>query len=634
METPLAQPPRWAGALAVGLAVVFALLAILYSLVTPLWEAPDEVGHFDYVAHLLTERSLPRQRIGELGEAHQPPLYYALAALAASPADLSDTTGGFRLNPRFVWAGRGGKDVNISLHGTAETFPYRGEALGLRLARLASVLMAAVTVLLTVALGWRLFPERPLVGLLAGCLTAFNPQFLFISSAVNNDNLLAATATGAWWQVSRALDRPAGWRPWSYVGLWVGAAMLAKTSGVMVAVGVGVALVVLGWRRRSAQLALRAGLAVALPALLLTAPWFIRNQLVYGDPVGWSMYQQLGYGDVQPAAFGWNEATQFLSVQFRSFWGVFGWMNVPAPGWFYGLVLALVVVGLGGFVWQAVRGDGGHQTLEGSGYLWKPKGLRASPDSKAATGSLSAVAGDRRDGPGPDHTLALLLLAALALSFQAMLTAIVTRCDPSCYQGRYLFPVIGPLMLLLSYGLLGWFRRVSGLWAGGLSLALVGLAVYTPFAVIRPAYEVVPLPRWHAWLIPHRTDVAVADLADLRGYRVERGETHVTLTLYWQARRTADQDYYVSAHLLDAADEVVAKADHIPGRGAGYPPRRWQPEDLVADEHRLDLPPDLRPGRYRFRVGMYHRPTRQRLPLFAGDTPLGEHLILDQPLHR
>ena len=588
-------PPRPAVLFAAGLACVFALLAALYSLVTPIWEAPDEVGHFDYVAHLRTERSLPRQRMGELGEAHQPPLYYALAALAAAPADLSDATGGFRLNPRFMFAGHGGKDVNISLHGTAETFPYRGEALGLRLARLASVLMAVVTVMLTVNLGWVIFPERPLVGLLAGALTAFNPQFLFISGAVNNDNLLAATATGAWWQVSRAMTRPEGWRSWVYVGLWVGAAMLAKTSGLMVAVGVGVALVALGWRRRSARLAIRAGLAVALPTLLLTVPWFIRNHVEYGDPLGWSMYQQLGYGDVQPASFGWNEARDFLSVQFRSFWGLFGWMNVPAPGWFYGVVLGLVVVGLAGLAWQVARREA---------------------DLKA------------------DQRFALLILAGLVLTFQAMMTAIITRCDPSCYQGRYLFPVIGPAMLLLSVGLLSWFRRASALWAGGISLALIGLAVYTPFAVIRPAYEMVPLPRWQAWLMPYRTDVTVADLADLRGYRVDAGESQVTLTLYWQARRTPDENYYVSAHLLDAADEVVAKADHVPGRRVGYPPRRWQPEDLVADEHRLDLPPELPSGRYRFRVGMYHRPTRQRLPLFVGDTPLGEHLILDQPLQR
>ena len=596
MEATVRGQPRWAVRWAAGLALAFALLAMLYSVVTPAWEAPDEVGHFDYVAHLLTERALPRQRVGELGEAHQPPLYYALAALLASPADLADATGGFRLNPRFMFAGHGGKDVNISLHGTAETFPFRGQALGLHLARLASGLMALVTVLLTVGLGWRLFPQRPLIGLLAGSLTAFNPQFLFISGAVNNDNLLVAAATGAWWQLTRALQRPEGWRSWVAVGLWVGVAMLAKTSGLMVAVGVGVALAALGWRRRSLRLAVRAGAAVALPVLLLTAAWFFRNQVVYGDPFGWGMYQQLGYGDVQPAAFGWAEARDYFTVQFRSFWGLFGWMNIPAPGWFYGLTLLLVVVGLGGLTWRAVRG--------------------------------------RTDELQAETRLGLLVLAGIVLSFELMMTAITTRCDPSCYQGRYLFPVIGPAMLLLSYGLLNWSPRAAPLVAGGLALVLASLAVFMPLGVIQPAYQSPTLPKWRAWLIPLPTDVTVADMVDLRGYRVDTGGSHVTLTLYWQTRRTPDFDYSVCAHLVNEANDVVAQADHAPGEQAGYPPRRWQPEDLVADEHIIQLPPDLPAGVYRFRVGMYNWQTGQQLPLSSGDTPLGTFLILDQPLRR
>ncbi len=588
--------PRWAVRLAAGLGVVFTLLAALYSAVTPLWEAPDEVGHFDYVAHLLTERALPVQRIGELGETHQPPLYYALAALLAAPADLTDATGGFRLNPRFMFAGRGGQDVNISLHGTAETFPFRGQALGLHLARLASVLMALVTVLLTVALGWRLFPERPLVGLLAGALTAFNPQFLFISGAVNNDNLLVLAATGVWWQVTAALHRPEGWRPWLPVGLWLAVAMLAKTSGLLVAVGVGVALAALGWRRRSFRWLVRAGAAVALPVLLLTAAWFIRNQVVYGDPLGWNMYQQLGYGDVQPAAFGWSEARDYFTVQFQSFWGLFGWMNIPAPGWFYGLTLLLVLAGIGGLVWRAARGE--------------------------------------MDRLKAETRLGLLVLAGVVVGFEVMMTAITSRCDPSCYQGRYLFPVIAPAMLLVSYGLLSLAPRAPTRVAGGVALVMAGLALYTPFGVIQPAYQFPTLPKWRAWLIPHPVDVTVTDLADLRGYRVDTGESHVTLTLYWQARRTPDFDYSVFAHLINAAGEVVAQADHAPGEQTGYPPSRWQPEDLVADEHRVELPPDLPSGMYRFRVGMYNWQTGRQLPLASGDTPLGTFLILDQTIRR
>ena len=69
------------------LILAFLILAGVYSFITPLYESPDEVGHFSFITHLLTSRSLPVQRVGALGEAHQPPLYYLIAALAAMPAE-------------------------------------------------------------------------------------------------------------------------------------------------------------------------------------------------------------------------------------------------------------------------------------------------------------------------------------------------------------------------------------------------------------------------------------------------------------------------------------------------------------------------------------------------------------------
>jgi hypothetical protein len=143
-------PAPGAGALVWSLPLAFGLLAALYGVITPAWEAPDEVAHFAYVKQLLVERSPPVQQVGVLGVAHHPPLYYLLAAAAAAPADLSDPSGAFRPNPRFVWAGQGGRDVNAARHTTAETFPYAGHALALHLGRLVSALLGALTVALVI----------------------------------------------------------------------------------------------------------------------------------------------------------------------------------------------------------------------------------------------------------------------------------------------------------------------------------------------------------------------------------------------------------------------------------------------------------------------------------------------------
>jgi 4-amino-4-deoxy-L-arabinose transferase-like glycosyltransferase len=193
---------------------LFVVLALSYSLIVPAWEAPDENLHFDYVRHLLLEAELPVQQAGEIAETHQPPLYYVIAALFALPADVAGERGALRSNPAFI-GGQAGPDINRGLHGSAETFPYREQALALHLMRLASVAMGAVTVFLVLRMGWELFPARPQIGILVAGLVAFNPQFLFISSSINNDNLLVLAATGTWWQLLRAVRQKQRWRPCS-----------------------------------------------------------------------------------------------------------------------------------------------------------------------------------------------------------------------------------------------------------------------------------------------------------------------------------------------------------------------------------------------------------------------------------
>ena len=60
------------------LVLLFVALGLLYSLSVPLFEAPDEIWHFNFIRVLATERALPVQPAeGKdmwLREAAQPPL--------------------------------------------------------------------------------------------------------------------------------------------------------------------------------------------------------------------------------------------------------------------------------------------------------------------------------------------------------------------------------------------------------------------------------------------------------------------------------------------------------------------------------------------------------------------------------
>lgn len=574
------------------LVTLYILLALGYSIITPAWEAPDEPSHFEFVTHLRQTGRLPVQEVGRTGASHHPPLYYAIIALATLPADLSDTAGAIAFNPTFIWTGQG-QDPNIAQHRTAETFPYHGQALALHLGRAASVLMGAGVVWLTVLIGWALFPALPLIGLLAGTLVAFNPQFLFISGAINNDNLLGLLATTALLLTVRALADPLRWQRWLWLGIVLMLAMLTKTNAFVLCGVVGLAVTVLAIRRRDLRFFVQTALLLLIPVLLGTSWWLWRNVQLYGDPLGWAMFDQIYASAMRQTPLTLNDLRHFFTTQMNSFWGLFGWMTIWAPGWFYTAIRVLVwlaVLGLVRFLWMRGR----HLTA----WQWS--------------------------------VLALLVGAILAQ--EAFMLYSITRINEAWYQGRYLFVMIAPLMLLMSTGLLHLApRRGMPALAGIVAGAMLAVAIYMPLKVIAPAYQPLTLPRHVVWRLPQRTDIVFGDqMMALRGYTLEHNEAESTLdvTLYWEALRPPDFNYSAFVHLIDGADAVVAQQDHAPGEGRGLPPVAWQTEDIVPDLHRLPLPPDIEVENHRLRVGLYNWESGVQLPASQDGAPIGTFVIL------
>lgn len=581
--------------LATGIFLSFIALGGLYSLTTPAWEAPDEVAHFEYITHLLTSHTLPVQRTGHLNQAHQPPLYYLIAAIAAMPADLDDPSGKLKYNAEFTWADPPGNDVNVSQHTSDETFPFRGQALALHLARGVSVLMGMITVMLTLQIAWHLFPEYPLIGLVAAGLVAFNPQFLFITASVNNDSLLVLTATGSWWQLLRTLEQPEEWHQWTYTGLWIGAAILAKPSAFVIGLVAAIVLVTLAFRSPK-RVFMENALALAAPVAIITGWWFVRNQMLYGDPLGWNVFRQVYSVVFRKHPLEFNDLQHFFTTQINSFWGVFGWNNVYAPSWFYTAVRVLGLVGLCGL---------GAFTLQ-------------------QYTKLSAV---------QRSALALMVLAIVAQESYMLWS--ITRMDASWYQGRYLFPIIGPAMVLTSIGLVSLFpRRLAAPFSGGIVLLLASVAIWMPFKVISPAYQSVPLPKWKVWFVPHKTAYTFGGLFELKGYeaKTQPDISHIDLTLYWEAAKKPDFDYSVFVHMVDESGQMVAQKDHAPGIDQDYPPTTWWTGDIIADEHTITPPPELGAGTYSFRVGVYRWDTGERLQVESKDKVVGNYIVLEEKM--
>jgi hypothetical protein len=569
---------------------IYALLAVGYGVITPLFETPDEHLHFFTVDFIARERRLPTTADdGLMGqEAAQPPLYYALGALLISPIDTSGANEQLWANPLTdtsavsgqLWSNplanpgdiRGESladpPINVAMfvHTPAEAWPWRGYALAAHLLRLLSALFGLGTLLAIHAAARLVWPGDPGRALLATGLVAFLPQFAFLHGAVSNDAAITFFAAAAVWQLLRLRLEPSTTGRYLLLGLTIGLAMLSKAAGLLLlAYAVGV-LGLLAWvqagGRRWAETA-RAALLIALPALLVGGWLLWRNWTLYGDITAANQFIAIA-GGVRPYTLRqvWND----MDRVWLSLFGIFGWMNLQAPIWLYIVWNAIVVAAAGGGLWGLWR-------------LWRRD--RAVPDPRRAL-------------PGDSRILNLLLHPATILFGWLVLVAagwlqfmLRTPAD----QGRLFFPALVTLALGAAYGLSRWPRP----WVPGAALAAALVtSVYSLFVVIPAAYAtppaVVAVPETAAPLT-----IRFPEGLELLGATVDTATARpgdwVWTTLYWRAPEPLPGGA-PPAHLelFGRNFERIGQMVAYHGRG-NYPATLWPPGEIIADRLAVRVDP-------------------------------------------
>ncbi|HEY8476468.1 MAG TPA: phospholipid carrier-dependent glycosyltransferase [Chloroflexota bacterium] len=613
---PVAKPWERLGLVLV--VVVFTLLSAMYNAASPIFEAPDEIWHYLYVRHIAEGRGLPIQaerhaRILSQQEAGQPPLYYLVAALLTFWAPRGDIENLAATNPHAsvgdpTTDGR----KNRFLHGPDQAFPWRGEVLTVHLVRGVSALWGVVTVLFTY-LAARAVLRSVLLALAAACVVAWNPQFLYMSAAVNND--VAAAATGAallWWAVVVARREPT-WRRSALLGALVGVAVLAKPSAVG---GFAVVLVALGIACRRAgkgvaALALHAAVA-AVAGVAVCGWWFARNAVLYGDAIPLRAF--LGRERLDDEIPSLHQVLGDLTGLKMSYWALFGWFSVPAPPAYYALFDALMALGAAGLLALVPR------RLAGRSGAWSrssAKGVARGPvrgeEPTVDWGGVMLVA-----------CWALVVIAAL-LRYRLIVLA---------FQGRLAFGAIGAVAILL---VLGWSalapRRLAPLAAAGLAATLLVPAALAPWTVIAPAYAPPPLLAEDQAQPQRRLDVRLGDAVRLLGVDLSsedaRPGEEIAVTVYLQALRPMGENYSLFLHVLDWRQRPLTKLDTYPGRGA-WPTSFWRVGEVVVDRYRLRMPTDVdAPLIARVAFGLYALPSMERLPVHdAEGRPMGSTVYL------
>jgi len=254
-----------------------------------------------------------------------------------------------------------------------------------------------------------------------------------------------------------------------------------------------------------------------------------------------------------------------------------------------------------------------------------------------------------------------LSIVALALWLSPKQSRVESAKGPQAIPARSLWfwiAVLGLLVLLLLplagvfWSLSGWDTFVRYPWQ---ILTLAGLPLaFLAGSVIRLDRRLGELPAWaglvalvilasYPYLAPRFTQVdpgpqpvALIQPLGAKAPRIMLLEAEMaapteitptlTVTLTWQTVAPLTDDYTIFLHVL-TPEAKIAQRDSQPCDGE-CPTSGWQPGEIVADRHRLDLPASAPPGPYRLAVGLYLLASGQRAAVVGSDEGT---VILDVP---
>lgn len=552
---------RWAKRGMIVVLLTFVVLAFSASVINPLHEATDELRHYRFVRYIVQEQALPVQ--GEMpcrAQSHHPPLYYMLAALASFWVDTGrDVCYTPPENP--FWNYRywevGDDNKNQYLHYADEAFPWRGEALAAHIARAVNVLLGAGMVWITWLIGRAIWPQRPFLALGGTAFVAFNPMFVYMAGAINNDVVAALSGSAVTLACVRLLRDEKGLsRRWGMIlGLLFGLALMSKFNLAAIAALIEAVVIYVAWRKKQWRLWVEANLLIAGWTLLIAGWWFLRNQMLYGEPTGVQRLTEL-WGVRNPAD-SWGVAIFELPYAWTSLWGRFGYGQVPLPQGIYT-----------GLWWTAVA---------------------------AFTGLLLPLIRRQKDELQESGMPLLFLLLTVGLFFTVLFSYLLI--SPAGPMGRFFFPALPALSILMFYGLSRWLALISNSqlivnYSLFIIPTMVLLTIVAIFGFLRDAYA-LPNSFDGGTAVPNPRNAQFDSFVTLRGYKIDRDTVQpgqpLNIDLYWEVTGQPPGNYLLFVHLLDEIGTMVAQRDTHPGLG-NFPSSQWQPGDRFIESFQLYLP--------------------------------------------
>lgn len=317
------------------LTLIFALYFLLgvgYSLLMPIWEAPDEPAHYHLAWRITRKGEYATEELNY--EANQPRTFYYLGSLVIRALDQFDT----RLSD-YVFP----HEYKFNIRLAERRFDWNDGnyrfLLGVYALRWMNLLFGA----LALWLNWKTFkwiaPDKPSLQLSALALAALTPQYLHIMSSVNNDALGTLAGALLFYLAIRAVNQPGV--PLDLLSILLAVILPLTTKLTVLPISAAV-LMILAWQwifnlRQKRRLVVLMLLPIGAGLLYVLFPDLFSSAI---SEITWRLFS------FRDNAWTWKYI-KFISSQILStYWGQVGWLAVGLPAWIIHPLTALGLIGI------------------------------------------------------------------------------------------------------------------------------------------------------------------------------------------------------------------------------------------------------------------------------------------------
>ncbi|MFZ4590471.1 MAG: ArnT family glycosyltransferase [Ignavibacteria bacterium] len=337
--------------------IYFIAFAITLTFIVPPFESPDEDLHLDYINYLSKYGKLPNQYEDYknpamyVGQGHQPPLYYILMS---SINYIINNGKEVKLiinhnKKHSLFGGTEGKVPNFDYYNV-NAFPDVGTKRMFYLFRIISILFGVVTLLYVYKTIKLVFEDKRII-LLSLFVAASTPQFVFMNAVINNDSLAIMFMSMVVYYFFRIITNPTGLKDYLIAGILIGISVITKKTLLFAVPGVIILSLYFMYKNKTERVIILKNVSVLLLiAIIVSAAYFIRNQMFYGDLLGSQMEldtmpQHIEHKSLFSSFF----IFKFFPTIYHSYIGSFGWMNVKLPLLIYGLVSLVFISSVAGY---------------------------------------------------------------------------------------------------------------------------------------------------------------------------------------------------------------------------------------------------------------------------------------------